>query len=108
LVVYGAAGTLDRLGYFPTAWFSNPISRVVDFFSANPVLRFLYSVFPLIMSVLDSIISVYERMHSERSGGEENRTTKIEDTENRRYFYCPFGLVCGFAGKLYLLFPDDD
>jgi hypothetical protein len=34
LVIYGIAGTLDRLGYFQTAWFSNPILKVVDFFSA--------------------------------------------------------------------------
>ena len=64
LVVYGVAGTLDRLGYFPTAWFSNPISKVVDFFSANPILRFLYLVFPLIMLILGSIILTLERMHS--------------------------------------------
>jgi hypothetical protein len=80
LVVYGVVGTLDRLGYFPTAWFSNPISRVVEFFWANPVLRFLYLVFPLVMLILGSIILMLERMHSNKSRSEENRTTKIEDT----------------------------
>jgi hypothetical protein len=67
LVVFGVAGTLDRLGYFPTAWFSNPIKKVVDFFSPNPVLRFLYLVFPLAMLVLGSIILWLEREHSKMS-----------------------------------------
>lgn len=67
LVIYGIVGTLDRLGYFPTAWFSNPITKVVDFFSANPILRFLYLVFPLIMLILGSIILMLERMHSKIS-----------------------------------------
>jgi hypothetical protein len=90
LVVYGVVGTLDRLGYFPTAWFSNPISKVVDFFPANPILRFLYVVFPLIMLVLGFIILMLERMHSKKSRSEENR----------RCFYCLFGPVYGFAEKL--------
>jgi hypothetical protein len=76
LVIYGVVGTLDRLGYFPTAWFSNPISKVVDFFSANPILRFLYLVFPLIMLIVGSIILMLERMHSKKSRSEENRTRK--------------------------------
>ena len=63
MVVFGAFGTLDRLGYFPTAWFSNPIKRVVDFFSANPILCFLYLVFPLIMLILGLIMLTLERMH---------------------------------------------
>jgi hypothetical protein len=67
LVVYGVAGTLDRLGYFPTAWFSNPIASVVDFFSANPPLRILYLVFPPIMLILGSIILILEHMHSKKT-----------------------------------------
>jgi ABC-type amino acid transport system permease subunit len=63
LVIYGIVGTLDRLGYFPTAWFSNPITKVVDFFSGNPILKLLYLVFPLIMLVLGSIILLLERIH---------------------------------------------
>jgi hypothetical protein len=65
LVVLGVFGTLDRLGYFPTAWFSNPIRRVVDFFSANLILYFLYLVFPLIMLILGLTILTLEIMHSE-------------------------------------------
>jgi len=65
LVTYGVFGTLDRLGYFPTAWFSNPIKKVVDFFSANPILYFLYLVFPLIMLIFGLIILMLERLHSE-------------------------------------------
>jgi hypothetical protein len=64
LVMYGVAGTLDRLGYFPTAWFSNPITKIVDFFSANPVLYFLYLVFPSVMLVLGSTVLMFEYMRS--------------------------------------------
>jgi hypothetical protein len=64
LVVYGVIGSLDRLGYFPTAWFSNPISKIVDFFSINAVLYFLYLVFPLMMLILGMIILGLEYVHS--------------------------------------------
>jgi hypothetical protein len=64
LVIYGVLGTLDRLSYFATAWFSNPIKRVVDFFSANSILYFLYLVFPLIMLVFGIIILTLEHVHS--------------------------------------------
>jgi hypothetical protein len=64
LVVYGVLGTLDRIGYFPTAWFSNPIKKIVDFFSVNPILYFLYLVFPLVMLILGLIILMSERLHS--------------------------------------------
>jgi hypothetical protein len=64
LVVYGVAGTLDRLGYLPTAWFSNPIAKVVDFFSASLILRILYLAFPLIMLILGSMMLVLEHIHS--------------------------------------------
>jgi hypothetical protein len=64
LVIYGIVGILDRLGYFPTAWFSNPITKLVDFFSANPILRFLYLVFPLIMLILGSIMLMLGHVRS--------------------------------------------
>jgi hypothetical protein len=67
LVVYGVVGTLDRLGYFPTAWFPNPIAKVVDFFSANSILSFLYLVFPLMMLIVGSIILMLERKRSKTS-----------------------------------------
>ena len=66
LVIYGVVGTLDRLGYFPTAWFPYPISKVVDFFSANLVLRLLYLVFPLAMLILGSVMLMVERKHSRK------------------------------------------
>jgi hypothetical protein len=99
LAVCGVVGALDRLGYFPTAWFSNPISRVVDFLSANSILRFLYLVFPLIMLILGSIILMLERMHSKKSRSKENRTEENRTTK-AGYFYCPSGSVYGFAEKL--------
>jgi hypothetical protein len=66
LVVYGVAGTLDRLGYFPTAWFPNPITKVVEFFSANLILYFLYLVFPPVMLVLGLIVLFLEYKRSRR------------------------------------------
>jgi hypothetical protein len=60
LIIFGVAGTLDRLGYFPTAWFSNPVKKIVDFFSKNPILYFLYLVFPLILLIIGSILLVLE------------------------------------------------
>jgi hypothetical protein len=65
LVIFGVCGTLDRLGYFPTAWFLNPITKLVNFFSANPILEFLYLVFPPIMLILGLVILMIERAHSE-------------------------------------------
>jgi hypothetical protein len=61
LVAYGVCGTLDRLGYFPTAWFPNPITKLVDFFWPNPILRFLYLAFPPAMLVLGLLIVNKER-----------------------------------------------
>jgi hypothetical protein len=63
LVLYGVVGTLDRLGYFPTAWFYNPVKKIVDFFSPNPILYFLYLVFPSIMLILGLIMLMLERRH---------------------------------------------
>jgi hypothetical protein len=66
LIICGVAGTLDRLGYFPTAWFSNPIKKIVDFFSTNPILYFLYLIFPLIMLILGLTLLWLEYSHSKK------------------------------------------
>jgi hypothetical protein len=52
LIAYVVVGTLDRVGYSPKTWFSDAVTRMIDYFSANPVLFFLYEVFPLIMLIL--------------------------------------------------------
>jgi hypothetical protein len=69
LVIYGVAGTLDRLGYFPTAWFPNPVTKVVEFLSANSVLYFLYLVFPPVMLALGLILLLLEHARSKGRHG---------------------------------------
>jgi hypothetical protein len=73
LVVYGVCGTLDRLGYFPTAWLSNPITKLVEFFSTNPILRLLYLAFPPIMLILGLMILIPVYMHPK-----EKRKPKVQ------------------------------
>jgi hypothetical protein len=63
LVIYGVFGALDRFGYSPTTQFSNAIKKIVDFFSVNPILYFLYLVFPLIMLILGLMIITLEYVH---------------------------------------------
>jgi hypothetical protein len=64
LIAYGVVGTLDRVGYSPRTWFSDAVARMVDYFSVNPILCFLYEVFPLMMLILGAIVLAREIQES--------------------------------------------